>query len=240
MTKRTGCKERTGPNAQRLDVVKEKRWKRWEAERGKRTKRSRCFSMQLICILISKQETNQLIQLCLSLFSLSHRFLMYHPSILPSNSGLYDFSHFLLLCSNHPSICPPSNHFLFHSLLQLKVEPLYRDPPWTLLSHTNTQIQNQMIDCVRYIRDRLKLWIATIHQRLIGTVFLSDPLITPAWNSWLLTCFCSQSKSWSFHQREMLSEFLSYWAHRGQNESDLGRSQVGSRSDPAQIQVISV
>lgn len=115
--------------------------------------------MQLICILISKQETNQLIQLCLSLSSLSSLSHMYHPSILPSNSGLYDFSHFLLVCSNHPSICPPSNHFLFYSLSQLKVEPLYRYPPWTLLSHTHTykhtdaETDDQMTVSVMYEAD---------------------------------------------------------------------------------------
>lgn len=49
-------------------------------------------------------------------------------------------------------------------------------------------------------------------------------------------CFCSQSKGWRFHQREILSEFLSYWAHRGQNRSDLGWIQVGSGSDPAHLE----
>lgn len=37
-----------------------------EEEHVSLRKAPRCFSMQLICILISEQETNQLIQFCLS------------------------------------------------------------------------------------------------------------------------------------------------------------------------------
>lgn len=126
----------------------EKGGEEWRVEKGLR-KAPRCFSMQLICILISEQETNQLIQFCLSVslfISLpqthtdTHR--RTHPEMLMQRYPLplsfpspIILSFFLILdfmississflSSNHPSICPSCNHFRLHCLSQLIVKSL--------------------------------------------------------------------------------------------------------------------
>ena len=138
----------------------EKGGEEWRVEKGLR-KAPRCFSMQLICILISEQETNQLIQFCLSVslfiplpqtHTNTHKHTQMHtpgdahaeiPLPLSSPSPII-LSFFLILdfmississflSSNHPSICPSCNHFMLHCLLQLIVEPLCFMSDWTVV-----------------------------------------------------------------------------------------------------------